>query len=149
MSYEKNQARVLEMEKKYKQNEKEVRKVRQELQEISNDNKLLELKLQNFKDKCDELQNREENRLKNAENALDKKVRLIKHDLDQSIKREEHLRNEIEELKQDHQLRLAAFQERYTSMQCEFRDQIAEKEGELGEVILLLEETNQKLESQQ
>jgi hypothetical protein len=40
------------------------------LEETTNDNKLLELKLQNFKDKCDELQNREESRTKNAENAL-------------------------------------------------------------------------------
>lgn len=93
INYQKNQAKLFEIEKKYKESEREARAVKEMKDEYQNKIKMLELKLKNQKDRYDQIVNREESRLKNTENNFQKKLKLLKNSVQQSFQREKNLKS--------------------------------------------------------
>lgn len=93
INYQKNQAKLFEIEKKYKESEREARAVKEMKEEYQNKIKMLELKLKNQKDRYDQIVNREESRLKNTENNFQKKLKLLKNSVQQSFQREKNLKS--------------------------------------------------------
>jgi chromosome segregation ATPase len=129
-NYQKTQAKHLQLEKRAKDNEKEVRTLREEKAELLNRINLLEVRLTNHKEKYDELAHRESAKIKTVEVSHEKKVKILRDELEQARLGEEEARKEMEEMGSEHRARIEQLEIVYREKIEELIDEVGRKEEE-------------------